>query len=40
MDDEEDPATLIDVPRMFTDDEFQARKVAKCQNAVVKAFWE
>ncbi|MCD5383072.1 type IV secretory system conjugative DNA transfer family protein [Candidatus Gracilibacteria bacterium] len=40
MDDEEDGATLIDVPRMFTDDEFQARKVAKCQNAVVKSFWE
>lgn len=40
MDDEEEWATLIDIPRMFTDDEFQQRKVAKCKNAVVKSFWE
>lgn len=40
MDDEEEWATLIDIPRMFTDDEFQARKVAKCKNSVVRSFWE
>ena len=25
---------------MFTDDEFQKRKVAKCKNTVVRSFWE
>ncbi len=34
MDDEEEGATLIDVPRLFVDDEFQKYKVAKCKNAV------
>ncbi|MFH0770322.1 MAG: type IV secretion system DNA-binding domain-containing protein [Candidatus Peregrinibacteria bacterium] len=40
MDDEEEGATLIDVPRMFVDDEFQHYKVAKCRNPVVRSFWE
>ena len=40
MDDEEDGATLLDVPRMFIDEEFQKRKVAKCKNSVVRQFWE
>ncbi|HPO05938.1 MAG TPA: type IV secretion system DNA-binding domain-containing protein, partial [Candidatus Gracilibacteria bacterium] len=40
MDDEEEGATLIDVPRMFIDEEFQKRKVAKCRNVVVRQFWE
>ena len=40
MDDEEEGATLIDVPRMFVDDEFQHYKVAKCKNPVVRSFWE
>ena len=40
MEDEEEGATLIDVPRMFVDEEFQKYKVAKVQNAVVKSFWE
>lgn len=40
MDDEEEGATLIDVPRLFVDDEFQKYKVAKCKNAVVRSFWE
>lgn len=40
MDDEEEGATLIDIPRMFTDDDFQKRKVAKCKNTVVRSFWE
>ena len=38
MDDEEG-ATLIDVPRLFVDDEFQRYKVSKCKNAVVRNFW-
>jgi len=40
MDDEEEGATLIDVPRLFVDDEFQRYKVSKCKNPVVKSFWE
>lgn len=40
MDDEEEGATLIDVPRLFVDDEFQRFKVSKCRNVVVRSFWE
>ena len=40
MEDEEEGATLIDVPRMFTDEEFMKYKVAKVKNSVVKSFWE
>ena len=40
MDDEEEGATLIDVPRLFVDDDFQKYKVSKCKNAVVKSFWD
>ena len=40
MDDEEEGATLIDVPRLFVDDEFQHYKVSKCKNNVVRSFWE
>jgi hypothetical protein len=39
MDDEEEGATLIDVPRLFVDDEFQRYKVSKCKNPVVRSFW-
>ncbi len=40
MDDEEEGATLIDVPRLFVDDDFQRYKVGKCKNMVVRSFWE
>jgi len=40
MDDEDEGATLIDVPRIFVDEEFQRYKVSKCRNAVVRTFWE
>jgi hypothetical protein len=40
MDDEEEGATLIDLPRLFTDDAFQKYKVSKCKNTVVRQFWE
>jgi hypothetical protein len=40
MDDEEEGATLIDVPRLFVDDDFQRYKVSKCKNVVVRSFWE
>ncbi len=35
-----EPATLMDVPKVFTDSEFRERKLARCQNPVVKDFWE
>ena len=40
MDDEEEGATLIDIPRLFIDDDFQKYKVSKIKNVMVKAFWE
>ncbi len=40
MDDEDEGATLIDLPRLFVDDAFQKYKVSKCKNTVVKQFWE
>lgn len=40
MDDEEEGATLIDVPRLFVDEEFQQYKIKKIKNPVVKAFWD
>jgi len=40
MDDEEEGATLIDVPRLFVDEDFQKYKVSKCRNNVVRSFWE
>jgi hypothetical protein len=40
MEDKEEGATLIDVPRIFVDDEFMKYKVSKITNPVVKSFWE
>ncbi|MEK7524026.1 MAG: type IV secretion system DNA-binding domain-containing protein [Patescibacteria group bacterium] len=40
MEDEEEGATLIDVPRIFVDDEFMKYKVTKVTNPVVRSFWE
>jgi hypothetical protein len=40
MDDEEEGATIIDLPRLFTDDEFSKYKIAKIKNPVVKSFWD
>lgn len=38
--DQEEGATLIDVPRVFTDDAFLKYKVKKVRNPVVKSFWQ
>ncbi|MFA6991691.1 MAG: type IV secretion system DNA-binding domain-containing protein [Candidatus Gracilibacteria bacterium] len=38
--DTEEGATLIDVPRIFTDDSFMKYKVKKVRNPVVKSFWQ
>lgn len=40
MEDQEEGATLIDVPRVFVDDEFMKYKVSKVKNPVVRSFWE
>lgn len=40
MSDKEEGATLIDIPRLFIDDDFQRYKVSKITNPVVRAFWE
>jgi hypothetical protein len=40
MDDEEEGATLIDLPRLFTDEEFSQYKISKIKNPVVKSFWD
>ncbi len=40
MEDKEEGATLIDVPRIFTDDAFLKYKVKKVKNPVVKSFWQ
>jgi len=40
MEDEEDGGTIIDVPRLFTDEAFLKFKSSKVKNPVVKSFWE
>ncbi len=40
MEDHDEGATLIDVPRIFVDDAFMKYKVTKVTNPVVKSFWE
>lgn len=40
MDDEEEWGTLIDVPRLFTDEAFMRYKTSKIKNVMVKSFWD
>ena len=40
MDDDDEGAVLIDLPRLFTDDSWQRYKSNKVKNPVVRAFWE
>ncbi len=40
MADEEHPGTITDVPRIFTDTEFQRYKLSKVKDHVVRLFWE
>jgi len=40
MEDKEEGATLIDVPRIFVYEEFMKYKVKKVTNPVVKSFWK
>jgi len=40
MEDTEDPWTLIDVPRLFVDENFMKYKISKITNPIVKSFWK
>ncbi len=40
MADINDPGTVIDIPRMFTDDDHVKRYLKKLKDPVVRAFWE
>ncbi|HYC79428.1 MAG TPA: type IV secretion system DNA-binding domain-containing protein [Candidatus Binatia bacterium] len=40
MEDRQYPGTIADIPRMFTDVDFQKYKVSKVQDPIVRAFWE
>lgn len=40
MADKEDPGTLADIPRIFTDPAFQKYKVQKVSDPLVRSFWE
>ncbi len=40
MADEEHPGTITDIPRIFTDTDFQKYKVGKLKDPVVRLFWE
>jgi DNA helicase HerA-like ATPase len=38
--DDEYPGTLVEIPRIFTDVEFQRYKIAKLKDPIVRNFWE
>ena len=40
MEDKEEGATIVEIPRMFTDKAFRRKKLMKVKNPVVKNFWE
>lgn len=40
MGDIKDPGTIIDIPRMFTDDAYVKKYLVKVKDPVVRAFWE
>jgi hypothetical protein len=40
MADKDHPGTVVDIPKMFTDTEFQKYKVAKVTDPVVRNFWD
>ncbi|MBU0732441.1 type IV secretory system conjugative DNA transfer family protein [Patescibacteria group bacterium] len=40
MEDKDTGATIIEVPRMFTDEKFRADKVKNVTNPIVKNFWQ
>ena len=40
MEDVQYPGTIAEIPRMFTDTDFQRYKVSKVKDPIVRAFWE
>lgn len=40
MSDSENPGTIAEIPRMFSDESFQKQWVAKVKDPVVRSFWE
>ncbi len=40
MADENEPGTLVEIPRMFTDTDFQKYKLKSVKDPIVRAFWE
>lgn len=40
MADQNDPGTLVEIPRIFTDKEFMKQKLEKVTDPVVRSFWE
>lgn len=40
MADEKNPGTLIEIPRLFTDPDYQKEKLAKVKNPQVRLYWE
>ncbi|MBI4049461.1 MAG: type IV secretion system DNA-binding domain-containing protein [Candidatus Doudnabacteria bacterium] len=40
MEDKQYPGTIADIPRMFTDPEFQRYKLSKVRDPIVRSFWE
>lgn len=40
MEDEQYPGTIADIPRMFTDQDFQRYKLSKVKDPIVRSFWE
>ncbi len=40
MSDLDNPGTIVEIPRMISDEKFQAEWIAKVKDPVVKSFWE
>lgn len=40
MADQQNPGTLVEIPRIFTDKEFLARQLIKVKDPIVRMFWE
>jgi hypothetical protein len=40
MEDKEQPGTIAEIPRMFSDERFQRYKASKVKDPVVRSFWE
>jgi len=40
MADKDNPGTLVEIPRIFTDDKFMDERLAKVKDIIVRQFWE